>query len=46
MYIPAHFANKDLADMHRILRDHPSGALVMSRPTGQDANPSTLQSLE
>ena len=38
MYIPAHFAINDLQDLHKIIRDHPLGALVTMGPDGLDAN--------
>ncbi len=38
MYIPPHFAVTDPAELHRILRAHPLGALVLSHPDGLDAD--------
>ncbi len=38
MYVPPHFSITDPAALHRILRDHPLGALVTSGPQGLDAN--------
>jgi transcriptional regulator len=38
MYVPAHFAIKNPEDLHRIIREHPLGALVTLGPDGLDAN--------
>jgi transcriptional regulator len=38
MYIPAHFAIEDPEALHRIIREHPLGALVTQGPEGLDAN--------
>lgn len=38
MYIPAHFAIHHPPDLHRIIHDHPLGALVTVGPGGLDAN--------
>ena len=38
MYIPAHFAIADPVALHRIIREHPLGALVTSSASGLDAN--------
>jgi transcriptional regulator len=38
MYMPAHFAIKNPEVLHRIIREHPLGALVTLGPDGLDAN--------
>jgi transcriptional regulator len=38
MYIPDHFALKDVQALYAIIRAHPLGALVTSTPDGLDAN--------
>jgi len=38
MYIPAHFAITHPAALHKIIREHPLGALVTRGPEGLDAN--------
>lgn len=38
MYIPAHFAESRPEEMHRIMRDHPLGALVTHGSAGLDAD--------
>jgi transcriptional regulator len=38
MYIPPHFALTDPAALHRIIREHPLGALVMHGEHGFDAD--------
>jgi transcriptional regulator len=38
MYIPEHFAITDPEALHRILREHPLGALVTQGPGGLDAD--------
>jgi len=38
MYTPAHFAIKNPEVLHRIIREHPLGALVTLGPDGLDAN--------
>ena len=38
MYIPAHFAMKSPQALHRVIREHPLGALVTMGPDGLDAN--------
>ncbi len=39
MYLPAHFAQPDLAQLHQLLREFPLGSLVVHGPQGLDANP-------
>ena len=38
MYTPAHFAEHDPAQLHRIIRDHPLGLLCRAGPQGLDAD--------
>ncbi|CAA2110307.1 FMN-binding negative transcriptional regulator [Variovorax paradoxus] len=38
MYIPPHFAVTDPAQLHRVIREHPLGALVTQGPDGFDAD--------
>jgi transcriptional regulator len=38
MYLPTHFAETRPTELHRLLRDHPFGALVVHGPQGLDAN--------
>ena len=38
MYIPAHFAEARLDELHRILREHPLGMLVTHGAEGLDAD--------
>ncbi|WP_118181481.1 FMN-binding negative transcriptional regulator [Paraburkholderia phosphatilytica] len=38
MYIPAHFAEERTEVLHRLIADHPLGALVTMGPNGLDAN--------
>ena len=38
MYIPAHFAETRLEELHRIMREHPLGMLVSHGNTGVDAD--------
>lgn len=38
MYLPAHFAESQPEEMHRIIREHPLGALVTNTEAGLDAN--------
>ncbi len=38
MYLPAHFALHDPAELHRILREHPLGLLVRQGPAGLDGD--------
>lgn len=38
MYIPPHFAETNPDVLHRIIRDHPLGALVTQSPDGLDAD--------
>lgn len=38
MYLPAHFAESQSAVLHRIICDHPLGALVTHGPDGLDAD--------
>jgi transcriptional regulator len=38
MYIPAHFAMTNPQALHRVIREHPLGALVTAGPDGLDAN--------
>ena len=38
MYIPSHFAISSPDQLHRIIREHPLGALVTMGPEGLDAN--------
>lgn len=37
MYLPPHFAEARVPELHRIIRDHPFGMLVSHGPTGLDA---------
>ena len=39
MYLPAHFAQPDPAELHRLMREFPLGSLVVNGPQGLDANP-------
>lgn len=43
MYLPAHFAEADLATQHALLRAHPLATLVTHGPEGLDANHVPLQ---
>ncbi|HOA95900.1 MAG TPA: FMN-binding negative transcriptional regulator [Quisquiliibacterium sp.] len=38
MYLPPHFSEPRLEELHRILREHPLGMLVTHGPAGLDAN--------
>lgn len=38
MYLPSHFAETRIDEIHRVVRDHPLGALVVAGPQGLDAN--------
>ncbi|HXW09061.1 MAG TPA: FMN-binding negative transcriptional regulator [Steroidobacteraceae bacterium] len=38
MYLPAHFAETEPEELHRIIHEHPLGALVTSTEAGLDAN--------
>jgi transcriptional regulator len=38
MYVPPHFAIHDRQVLHRIVREHPLGALVTQGPTGLDGD--------
>ncbi|HYF60757.1 MAG TPA: FMN-binding negative transcriptional regulator [Burkholderiaceae bacterium] len=38
MYVPTHFAMTDRDAMHRVIREHPLGMLVVQGPEGLDAN--------
>jgi transcriptional regulator len=38
MYVPAHFAEARIEEVHRILREHPFGTLVTHAADGLDAN--------
>ena len=38
MYMPPHFAINQPEVLHRIIREHPLGALVTQRPDGLDAD--------
>lgn len=38
MYLPPHFADTRPETLHRLLREHPLGALVTSGPDGPDAD--------
>ena len=38
MYVPAHFAEHDLDELHRLIRDHPLGTLVTLGSEGLNAN--------
>ena len=38
MYVPPHFAEPRDAELHRIIREHPFGALVTLGPEGLDVN--------
>lgn len=39
MYLPAHFAQPDAAQLHRLMQEFPLGSLVVNGPQGLDANP-------
>ena len=39
MYLPAHFAQPDPAQLHRLMHEFPLGSLVVNAPQGLDANP-------
>jgi len=39
MYIPAHFAETRLDELHRVMREHPLGLLVTHGGAGLDVNP-------
>lgn len=39
MYLPAHFAQPDVAELHRLMQDFPLASLVVNGPQGLDANP-------
>lgn len=39
MYLPTHFEVTDTAAMHRLIREHPLGSMVVLGPDGLDANP-------
>ena len=38
MYVPAHFAVHDTAELHRLIQAHPLGMLVRQGPAGLDAD--------
>ena len=38
MYLPAHFAESRAEELHRVITQHPLGALVHQGPQGLDAN--------
>lgn len=38
MYLPAHFEEGRAEELHRLIREHPLGAMVTSGPNGLDAN--------
>ncbi|HZR02193.1 MAG TPA: FMN-binding negative transcriptional regulator [Burkholderiales bacterium] len=38
MYLPEHFEQKDIHELHRIIVEHPLGVLVLNGPNGLDAN--------
>ena len=38
MYLPPHFSEPRLEELHRIVREHPLGVLVTHGPAGLDAN--------
>jgi transcriptional regulator len=38
VYIPQHFAETRIDELHRIIREYPFGALVINGPDGLDAN--------
>jgi transcriptional regulator len=38
MYLPQHFAEPRVDELHRIIREHPLGMLVTNGPAGLDAN--------
>lgn len=38
MYLPAHFAQPRVEDLHRLIAEHPLGALVVHAPDGLAAN--------
>ncbi len=38
MYLPAHFEETRLEELHRVIAEHPLGALVVNGPEGLDAN--------
>jgi transcriptional regulator len=38
MYLPSHFAESNIAELHRIIREHPLGMLVTYSAKGLDAN--------
>lgn len=38
MYLPRHFEQTRVEELHRLIREHPLGALVVNGPGGLDAN--------
>ena len=38
MYLPAHFEENRVEELHRIITEFPFGALVVNGPNGLDAN--------
>ena len=38
MYLPSHFTETRPAELQRLLREHPLGALIINGPHGLDAN--------
>ncbi len=39
MYLPTHFAQPDVAELHRLMQEFPLASLVTNGPQGLDANP-------
>ena len=39
MYLPTHFAQPDIGELHRLMKEFPLGSLVANGPQGLDANP-------
>jgi transcriptional regulator len=38
MYLPRHFEETRIEELHRVIAEHPLGALVLDGPNGLDAN--------
>lgn len=38
MYLPRHFEETRMEELHRVMREHPLGVLVLDGPNGLDAN--------
>src|SRR3954465_14408948 len=38
MYLPGHFAEARVEELHRLIHDYPLGTLVVNGPNGLDAN--------